>query len=439
MPMDLKTARDNARAYFLKRNLILTLVVFLFVGGACGRADGEPVYVTPAGIASPTPFQPQSGVYESPFEQQPTPSISVETDSNDVPLEVSLSPTPTSTVPDFPVLNLSVDINPLTGLPPSDPVLLERRPLAIKISNFPREIRPQFGLTRTDQVFEYYIEWGDTRFIGIFYGEDASQVGPVRSGRYFDEHIARMYHAFYIFNFADRRELDYFKGSDLVSFLVTPSCEECTCPPFFVSNPNKLADESHLAKYFDTTRASACFTKKGVNNSRQPIRNGFFSELIPQSEYSVNRIYTLFSSRDYHYWQYDPESQKYFRFQEVSDLTSISPEAYAPLLDAGTNQQVSAENVIILFVRHIFANNFDAEDEVYKIDLVDSGKAVVFRDGIAIPAKWWRAAADQPLFLTTPYGSPIFLRPGRTFYEVLGASSTSYQDESGWHYQFITP
>jgi hypothetical protein len=98
--------------------------------------------------------------------------------------------------PDFGTLGLL--LNPLTGLPAADPALLDRRPLAIKISNYPRDIRPQYGLNEADVVFEYYIEWGYTRFIGIFYGNDATQIGPVRSGRYFDEHITRMYQAYYV-------------------------------------------------------------------------------------------------------------------------------------------------------------------------------------------------------------------------------------------------
>jgi hypothetical protein len=419
--------------------LTLTVILLAMLLGACSNADDKPVYVTPGDIPSPTPFQPEVGPFDSPFDPTSEPLIPMATDTNGVPLEGSLSPTPTSTVPDFPILNLSVDINPLTGLPPADPILLERRPLAIKISNYPRAIRPQFGLTRADQVFEYYIEAGDTRFIGIFYGQDASQVGPVRSGRYFDEHITRMYHAFYVFNFADPRELDYFRKSDLASFLVTPGCPSCTCPPFFVYNPNKLADENHLATYFDTTRFYECNAKKGVNNSRQPIRNGFFSVLIPNSDNTVNRIYTKYSPDDYHYWEYDPGTLKYLRFQETVTLTEGVTEAYAPLIDALTNQQVNAENVVTLFVQHTFANQFDAADEVYQIGLTGSGKAYVFRDGIAVPGKWYRAAEDQPLFLTTVSGSPIYLRPGRTFYEVIGASSTTYQDDSGWYFAFRTP
>jgi len=349
---------------------------------------------------------------------------------------------PAAVNPDAAPLNLAVDINPLTGLPPSDPALLERRPLAIKISNYPREIRPQYGLTLADQVFEYYIEWGDTRFIGVFYGNNARQVGPVRSGRFFDEHVARMFSAFLVFNYADPREWNYLKESDLYPYLVIPGCVDCACPPYFVSNSSNLPDERHLTNYFDITRFNECNASEGVNNSRQPIRNGFFSELLPAG-YStqVNRIYTSYSERDYHYWEYDSVLKNYLRYQET---VSIDPAAgvaatYAPLVDAATSQQVNAENVVVLYVSHTFANKFNAEDEVYHINLLDWGHAYVFRDGIVIPALWLRPEKDQPLYLTTLEGDPIFLRPGRTFYEVIGISSVLQQDPEGWHFQFITP
>jgi hypothetical protein len=439
MPSFWIKGRDDARSFFLFLKLIGLLSLFPLLSAACAPADGGLVFVTVAAAASSTPFQP--GQPDSPFEALVTPRVPVESTPDFTLLkEANLTPSPTFSIPDFP-LNLIVDINPLTGQPPSDPVLLERRPLAVKVSNYPREIRPQFGLTLADQVFEYYIEWGDTRFIAIFYGNDARQVGPVRSGRFFDEHVTRMYHAFYVFNFADPRELDYFRESDLLNFLVTPGCPQCTCPPFFVFNPNKLADENHLTSYFDTTRFYDCNAKKGVNNSRQAIRNGFFSELIPHSEYELKRIYTYYSTRDYHYWEYDPQTRKYFRFQETVTINREAgvTETYAPLMDALTGQQVNADNVVTLFVSHTFSNKYNAEDEVYNINLINSGKAYVYRDGIVIPALWVRAEVDQPLFLTTLDGNPIFLRPGRTFYEVIGASSTSYQDEDGWYFQFQTP
>ncbi|MGZ9224716.1 MAG: DUF3048 domain-containing protein, partial [Anaerolineales bacterium] len=94
-------------------------------------------------------------------------------------------PTDTLTLPELlptdtaiPTFILPASLNPLTGLLPSDASLMERRPLAIKVANYPRYVRPQSGLTLADTVFEYYIEAGLTRFIAVFYGNDSEWVGP---------------------------------------------------------------------------------------------------------------------------------------------------------------------------------------------------------------------------------------------------------------------
>src|SRR5574341_981669 len=183
-------------------NLLLMLLVVLT------GCDLRTNTTSAAGIPSPTPFQPASvDVSDSPYSAAaPTPLS--------LPTVNPLAPTPTDTVilPEslptevtVPTITALTSLNPLTGLPPSDPSLMERRPLAIKVANYPRYVRPQSGLTLADNVFEYYIEAGLTRFIAVFYGNDSEWVGPVRSGRYFDEHVQRMYHAYLVFKFADPR------------------------------------------------------------------------------------------------------------------------------------------------------------------------------------------------------------------------------------------
>jgi hypothetical protein len=298
-------------------------------------------------------------------------------------------------------------------------------------------------------VFEYYIEWGDTRFIAVFYGNDAKQIGPVRSGRYFDEHITKMYHAYFVFNFADRtREYPYFLGSDFTNFLVTPGCDSCRCPPFFTKKVSPLiVDVHHQETYFDSTRFSECLARKNADNARQTLRNGFFGMLPPANEVAVGRISTHYSQCDYNYWEYKPDLGKYVRYQEISPDTSPQhindcvddPETYAPLMDALSRQQVTADNIVVLYVSHTFANQNEQDDEIYHIDLVDSGKAFVFRDGSGIPARWLRTDIDQPLFLITPSGAPIYLKPGRTFFEVIGETSLDWSDGPSWHFDFRTP
>ncbi|MFN2120419.1 MAG: DUF3048 C-terminal domain-containing protein, partial [Anaerolineales bacterium] len=77
--------------------------------------------------------------------------------------------------------------------------------------------------------------------------------------------------------------------------------------------------------------------------------------------------------------------------------------------------------------------------EIYHINLVDTGKAYVFRDGKGIPARWARTDIDQPLLLTTSGGTPIYLKPGRTFYQVIGSTSTDWSENADWHFEFSTP
>jgi hypothetical protein len=335
----------------------------------------------------------------------------------------------------IPIFVLSTNTNPLTGLTATDPTLLERRPIAVKITQFPRLVRPQSGLTLADVVYEYYIEDNVTRFIAIFYGNDAEQVGPVRSGRFFDEHIARMYQAFFAFKYADPRVYDYYLDSDLKDYMVVPTIG--SCPPFTLGPTDR---DAYNNVFFNTAKFKDCIAKlKSVENNRPTIRSSFFSNLVPRSDLVAERIYTQYSLDDYNYWQYIPEENRYQRYQEVDNQKQGKAPSYAPLTDALTDLPVTADNVVVLFVQHRFANKFDEEDEVYHIDMYGSGDAYVFRDGITIAATWNRVQLDQPILLTSSLGAPIYLKPGVTFYQVIGATSEDWQEGTDWHFVWHDP
>jgi hypothetical protein len=418
----------------LHRFNILFVLLIVFVSSC----DIQPTDVPLSGIPSPTPFQPLTeDSSHSPYTgAAPTPL--------NLPTFTPLPPTPTERVilPEImpagvnvPAFTLPKDLNPLTGLPPSDPALMERRPLAIKVANYPRYNRPQYGLTLADNVYEYYIEGGLTRFIAVFYGNNSEWVGPVRSGRYFDEHIQRMYHAYLVFKFADPRVESHLETtSDVAPFLVVPTIG--SCPPFKLKPDRDV--EAYNNSYFNTVLWEDCVTKNGLENERQMIRNGFFSEMAPISELQGTRLYTYYSADSYNYWDYDSKTKQYVRYQELSDNRN-KPESYDVLIDSVTGEEVHAANVVFMLVHHNFSNTFDEEDEVYQIDLTDSGEAYVFRDGVGIPARWIRTNTDQPLLLTTVGGAPIYLRPGITFYEVLGAASYVDQDAGEWNFHHSTP
>ncbi len=379
----------------LSRFNILAILI-LFVSSCNSRPNEVPI----SGIPSPTPFQPiTENASDSPYvAEAPTPVyLPTLTPPPPTPTEEVILPESLPQGVNVPAFTLPTNLNPLTGLLPLDPALMERRPLAIKVANYPRYIRPQSGLTLADNVYEYYIEAGLTRFIAVFYGNNSEWVGPVRSGRYFDENIQRMYHAYLVFKFADPRVESHLETtSDVAPFLVVPSLG--SCPPFQLMTSRHI--EVYNNSYFRMPLWEDCVLRNGLDNQRQAIRNGFFSESAPLSELQGTQLFTYYSADSYSKWLYDSETKQYLRYQETDDTRNDKPEKYEPLIDQMTGETVHASNVVYVLAYHTFSNTFDQEDEVYQIDLTGSGEAYVFRDGIGISARWIRTNQGQPLLLT---------------------------------------
>jgi hypothetical protein len=444
MPASQNTMKIPERLRWGALLIFRLLLILLIVGCSTPTATLEANVLLTPDINNPTatPFKPDNGANNSVYENQKvvptaTPTmIPAQVTPATVLVEENLLPTPLpSGYQDVPVFVPATNTNPLTGLTASDPGLLERRPMAIKITQYPRLTRPQSGLTLADVVYEYYIEDGLTRFIAIFYGNDAPQVGPVRSGRFFDEHITRMYQAFFVFKYADPRVYDYFKESDFSNYLIVPG--NGSCPPFFVGDYDR---DTYNNVFFNTIKFRDCIAKrKSVDNLRPPLYGSFFSSLPPKSDQVVGRIFTQYSLDDYNYWQYVPDTNRYQRYQEVESRREGDGASYELLTDAITNLPVEADNIVVLFVLHRFQDQFQEEDEVYHIDLYESGDAYVFRDGIMVKATWHRKYLDQPIALTSSQGAPIYLKPGVTFYQVIGMSSEHWQEGTDRHFKWQSP
>ena len=110
------------------------------------------------------------------------------------------TPTPASTatpspVPPTPTPTPNPNLNPLTGLAVTNTAFLQQRPLEVVVNNSP-VARPQYGLSKADVVFEYVMDgWSVTRFTAIYLGQEAERIGPVRSARLINLHLAPMFDA----------------------------------------------------------------------------------------------------------------------------------------------------------------------------------------------------------------------------------------------------
>jgi len=323
-------------------------------------------------------------------------------------------------------------MNPLTGLFVEDLNLLERRPLAIKITNFPRSVRPQWGLMKADHVYEYYLEDGLTRFIGIFYGQNASRVGPIRSARPFDHRVMQMYNAIFTFAYADSRVMNFLLDSPEKNYLVIQQPDNC--PPLCRIGP----DYEYNTLYADTDLLSQYITNRGTDNYRQDL-SGLRFEIRTTSSFGgrqVNRIGIRFSQTSYHKWDYDPVSKRFFRSQDLETRVR-GQEIYAPLFDSLSEEQISTDNLIILLVPITYF--FKSSDtEIYDINLTGTGNGYALRDGRVYQVKWNRND-DKLVTLTMSNGKTYPLKPGKTWFEILGESSTSEINDLNWQFYFDIP
>lgn len=402
---------------------LLALLVFLLIFWIQNQ-DAAPPQPNSAPETLPAP---------GPIQTRPSPSRTPAPKSA-ATLTLIPSNTPANTLAPALPAELPQNYDPYIGLIPADASRLERRPVAVKITNFPRRVRDyQYGLTRADVAYEYYIEDGLTRFIAVFYGQDAERAGPVRSGRYFDEHIARMYQSYLVFANADPRVEELLLTSNLLQRLVVPT--GLNCPP--LCRDKSINDYNN---FFVNTAGLTDYTRKvGHENVRQPIRSTYFELLPPLWPLEVSEITVRYSIYSYHSWRYDPLRRRYDRFSDAIDAESVAEEVYQPHIDILNGEQVSAANLVVLVVPHNFKTEFDREDQVFDLQLLGEGQGYVFRDGRATAAIWQRDALDQPIRLLDMGHNRLALTPGNTFYIVINPESSLEQGPKSVRFTFNIP
>ena len=196
----------------IKRLVMLVFVVLLLA--ACGRNTPEPTLEVAEVTATTRPSSTPAPPTQTPTAT-PTKTATL---------------TPTSPAMGYGPDNFPADVNPLTGQVVSNPQMLDRRPVSVKIELFPRSNRPQWGLSLADIVYEYDQNSYLTRFDAIYYGNDTELAGPIRSARLLDASLVRMDKANFVFGLADERILTRLINSEFSERLIWEG-REIGCPP----------------------------------------------------------------------------------------------------------------------------------------------------------------------------------------------------------------
>lgn len=411
----------------MQKNItVLFLIVFLVA--ACTATNGAPP-------ENETLAPTNTTVTDAELPTATANTEATETATPEPEPTVTNTPQPITTYPPegYGPVNFPENVNPLTGLPVADPSLLDRRPVSMKISNYPRGIRPQWGLSLADHVFEYYHESGLTRFFVVFYGQDTDMAGPIRSARLPDEHLVRMYKSVFAFGSADERVRQRLYSTEFWERMVTVS--DIACPPTATYPTCRIEPEGWNHLMTDTAILSEHFTEAGIPNGRQYLDGLLFQETIPAGGQAGNSLITRYSFGDYNQWLYDPTSGKYDRYADAA-VDEGGGEVFVQLIDRFNDRPVQADNVVLLLAEHSY---FSQTPEMVEIKLFGFGTAYVFRDGQVYEVNWVRSDGNELIALTYDDGTRFPLKPGNTWFQVVGLTSNISVEDGDWRAQFWMP
>jgi hypothetical protein len=322
----------------------------------------------------------------------------------------SSTPEPTAT---------SGPLNPLTGLQVDDAGLLNRNPVMIKVSNYPRTGRPHAGLSSADIVFDYYIGEMFNRFLAIFYGNNASQVGPIRSGRLVDAQLADMFHGILVYGNADER----------VDTILNEKLGERAIPSKFAPCPPVCGADTYSVTgvFADSEGVTELSENNGILQENPGLKFASFTETPPEGGQPGEELLVQYSEINKGEWFYDPSVGKYLRW--IEDGNEGEPLTMIPLVDRNNGEQIAFSNVIVLFTYYIEYNR-----TLHNIDLWNNQgprKALFFRDGLAYGGTWHVPDVTQPFEFHKPDGEPMPLKPGNSWIILAGISSNITIPQTG--------
>ncbi len=287
---------------------------------------------------------------------------------------------------------------PLTGQM-VDPAVLERRPVAVMVENAPAA-RPQSGLQKADVVYEVLAEGGITRFLALYYSQDCSNVGPVRSARPYYIERALEYNAIYA----------HCGGSEdaksLLKALRMPDLDEIGIARRGKAFWRVKSRRAPHNLYADTSRLRQVALDKGYKAQVDvPAFSYLAEEETPSGGTAAEKI-TVNYPRSYSVvsYRYDPNDKCYLR-----------SEGGMAHKDAVTGQQLKASNIIVQYTN---TKVVDKEGRL-QVDMVGSGRSVLYMDGKAFEGSWQKNSADAWTVFMDANGNEFKLRPGQTWIEVV--------------------
>lgn len=301
----------------------------------------------------------------------------------------------------------------------------KHRPLGVMIENH-KKARTQSGLSFADVIYEAVAEGGITRFLAVYYCQDAGQIGPIRS--------ARTYFMDFVSEYGSDPLYAHVGGAN------TPGPANALgqindygwtgyndMNQFSIGFPTFWRDYDRLGHQAETEHTMYSTTEKlwkfaatrnltDVDKDGELWTKGFVSYTFKDDALATElpkkqTVHLEFWSTDPDYyvdWIYDSLTNSYKR-----NNGGISH------VDRNNNQILTTKNIVVLLMQEFNAN--DGYENNVHVLYKDKGvgKAVVFMDGTRTEGTWRK---DKRISRTLIYDSndtPIKFNRGTIWFSIL--------------------
>jgi len=368
-----------------KRGVIILVIALLFIVSATAT-----FFIAQSVKRSK---EADTAISDPDISPEPTPTSTEDTEPGDEDADpgsdentedITPSPTPVKKATDF---NFPVE---------------GTRPIAVMIDNEGKEVLPQGGLGLAQVVYEALVEYGDTRYMALFWDNLPDYIGPVRSSRHYFLDYAMEYDAIYThIGWSDYayRDLAFYNIDNIDG--VMPE----TYGVFWDLTNDKsnyhdsYTNRERITKFLEKTEYSLTTEQTlpfSYNTEDVTYENG-------ESAREIFIKYSLYSTCGYYY---DEEQQNYKRTR----LGEFQ-------IDRNTNEVIRAKNIIILFVQ-----NKTIEGDKYgrqQLYTTGSGKGYYISNGVKQDITWVKTFRTSKTKYLDENNNEITINPGQTWIQIV--------------------
>jgi len=298
-----------------------------------------------------------------------------------------------------------------------------RRPLAVMIENH-TEARPQSGLSSADVVYEVVAEGGITRFMAVFLCHLSDvQVGPVRSARtYFLDWLSE-YDALYAHVGGANSPGPANALGQIIDYKIKDLNQ------FGIGFPTYWRDYQRLGRavatehtmYSTIDKLWTAGEKRGWTASDsaglrwdKSFVPWTFKDDQPSGTTTAINVNFWDGYKDYAVdWKYEASCNCYKRTN--GGQTQV---------DLNTNEQLSAKNIIVQFMKESHANDGYENNAHLLYGNKGQGKALIFMDGSVITGTWNKKTRQSREVFLDAKGKEIALDRGEIWIQTVPEGST---------------